>query len=156
MNRIGRLTIVVIFLGSVTVFAEQHSAYEKDVWSLENSYWQYVKANDFEHYLTLWDANFVGWPLSSPEPAGKGQITEWITAHTNKGETLQAYDVERLKAYFGDRYATVTYRVHMTWTNKKGTDVPGSLRVIHTWLRNADGRWQIISGMAAPVNAEGH
>ena len=115
-----------------------------------------MKANDFERYLTLWDADFVGWPLSSPEPAGKEQITEWITARTSKRETLKSYDLERLKAYFGDSYATVTYRVRLVWTDKKGTDKPGGLRIIQPWVRNADGKWQIISGMSAPPNPEGH
>jgi ketosteroid isomerase-like protein len=115
-----------------------------------------VKANDFERYLTLWHADFLGWPYSSPEPARKEQITEWVTAHTSKGETLKSYEVERLKAQVTDNYATVTYRVHLIWTDKNGTVKPGNLRLIHTWLRNADGRWQIISGMGAPTNAEGH
>lgn len=155
MNRIARPAIVVLLLASA-LFAGQPSAYEKEVWSLEDAYWQYAKANDFEHYLTLWHADFLGWPYSSPEPARKEQITEWITAHTSKGETLKSYDVERLKAQVTDNYATVTYRVHLIWTDKNGMDKPGSLRIIHTWLRNADGRWQIISGMGAPTNAEGH
>lgn len=109
MNRIARPAIVVLLLASA-LFAGQHSAYEKEVWSLEDAYWQYVKANDFERYLTLWHADFFGWPYSSPEPARKEQITEWVTAHTSKGETLKSYEVERLKAQVTDNYATVTYR----------------------------------------------
>lgn len=148
--------IIVFVLLTAALLAGQPSVHEKEVWSLEDAYWQYVKANDFEHYLTLWHSDFLGWPLSSPEPAGKDQITGWITAHTGKGETLKSYELERLKAHAIGDYVTVTYRIRLTWTDKNGTDKPGSLRLIHTWLRDAGGKWQIISGMSAPTNAEGH
>ena len=155
MRRIARPAIVVIVLASV-VFAAQRSADEKAVWSLEDAYWQYVKANDLERYRTLWHSDFLGWPYSSPEPAGKEQITEWITAHTSKGETLRSYELERLKAQVTGKYATVTYRVRLTWTDRNGTDKAGSLRIIHTWLRDDGGKWQIISAMGAPTDTEGH
>jgi ketosteroid isomerase-like protein len=157
MNRIARPAIVVVVIALASVlFAAQRSADEKEVWSLEDAYWQYVKANDFERYRTLWHADFLGWPYSSPEPTGKDQITEWVTAHTSKGETLKSYEVERLRAQVTGNYATVTYRARLIWTDKNGTDKPGSLRIIHTWLHDAGGKWQIISGMGAPTNAEGH
>ena len=155
MSGIARPAIVVMALASV-LFAAQGSADEKAVWSQEDAYWQYVKANDLERYRTLWHADFLGWPLSNPEPVGKEQITEWIAAHTSKGETLKSYELERLKVQVTDKYVTVTYRVRLTWTDKNGTDKPGSLRIIHTWLHDAGAKWQIISGMAAPTDAQGH
>ena len=155
MRGIARLAIVVVVLTSV-LFGAQQSAHENRIWSLEDAYWQYVKANDLERYRSLWHVDFLGWPYSSPEPAGKEQISEWITAHTSKGETLRSYELERLKARVTGNYATVTYRVHLTWTDKNGTDKPGSLRIIHTWLHDTGGKWQIISGLGAPTDAEGH
>lgn len=157
MSRIARPAIVVVVIALASVlFAAQRSADEKEVWSLEDAYWQYVKANDFEHYRTLWHADFLGWPYSDPEPAGKEQITGWITAHTGKGETLKSYEVERLKARVTGNNVTTTYRAHLVWVDKNGTDRPGGIRIIHTWLRSAGGNWQIISGMGAPTDAQGH
>jgi len=155
MNRFVRPAIAVFLLASA-LFAGQRSSYEKEVWSLEDAYWKYVQANDLERYRTLWHADFLGWPLANPEPVRKEQITEWIAGHTSKGESLKSYDLERLKAQATDNYVTVTYRVRMTWVDKNGKESPSALRVLHTWLRNADGKWQIISGMAAAPNAEGH
>jgi len=155
MNRIACPAIVAVLLAS-PLFAGQPSADEKEVWSLEDTYWRYVQANDLERYRTLWHGDFLGWPLSSPEPVRKEHITDWITAHTSAGETLKSYDLQRLAAQASGDYVTVAYRVRMTWVDKGGVDKPGSLRVIHTWLHNASHRWQIISGMAAPPNAQGH
>jgi ketosteroid isomerase-like protein len=140
----------------VPLFAAQPAASEKQVWSLEDEYWRYVQANDLGHYRTLWRSDFLGWPLASPEPVHKDHITDWITAHTSVGETLRSFDLERLAASASGEYVTVAYRVRMTWVDKNGAEKLGGLRVIHTWLASADHQWQIISGMAAAPNAQGH
>jgi ketosteroid isomerase-like protein len=155
MNRLACFAIVApLFAGSL--FAGQPSADESAVWSLENSYWRYVQTNDLEHYRTLWHSDFLGWPLSNPEPVRKEHITDWIAAHSSSGETLKSYDLERRAAQTTGNHVTVAYRIHMTWVGKEGADKPSTIRVIHTWLRMAGGKWQIISGMAASADAQGH
>ena len=153
MIRIAIAAMVVVLLAS-PLFAQQASTAENQLWSLEEAYWKYVQTNDLEKYRSLWHADFLGWPLSSPEPAHKAQITDWITAHTSKGETLQSYKIERLTTQVTGAYATTTYRVRLTWAD--GVGKPGTLRILHTWVSNGEGQWQIISGMSAPTNAEGH
>ena len=155
MNKIASLAVTAVLLSS-PLFAVQPAADEKEVWSLEDTYWRGVQTNDLERYRTLWHSDFLGWPSSSPEPVRKEHITDWITAHTSTGETLKSYDLERLVAQATGGDVTVTYRVRMIWVNKDGVDKPSNLRVIHTWVHNADHKWQIISGMAAPPNAQGH
>jgi ketosteroid isomerase-like protein len=155
VNRISCVAAALI-ASAAPLYAGQPAVDEKEVWSLEDTYWGYVKANDLEHYRTLWHRDFLGWPLSSPEPVRKDHITDWITAHTSIGETLKSADIERLEAQATGAYVTVTYRARLTWVAKDGAAKPGGLRVIHTWIRNSDGKWQIISGMAASPNANGH
>ena len=149
------LSIMALMLAA-PAFGAGLSAPEKAVWALEDSYWRYVQANDLEHYRTLWHPDFLGWPLSSPEPVRKEHITDWIAVHTSAGETLQSYEVERIAARQNGDCVTVAYRVRMAWIGRDGTPRPGALRVIHTWLREPGGRWQIISGMAASPEAQGH
>lgn len=155
MNRIAGSAIVAVLIAS-PLCAAQPSADEKKVWSLEDAYWRYVQRNDLERYRTLWHRDFLGWPLTNPEPVRKEHITDWISAHTGTGETLKSYDLQRLAAQATGDYVTVAYRVRLTWVGKDGVDKPSSLRVIHTWLHNAGGKWEIISGMAASPNAQGH
>ncbi|HMK29351.1 MAG TPA: nuclear transport factor 2 family protein [Terriglobales bacterium] len=152
MTGIVRCTSILILLASA-LFAAPGDA--EKVWTLEKAYWEYVQANDLARYRTLWHTDFLGWPLVSPEPVRKDRITDWITAHSGKGETLKSYDLERLTTQVTGNVATVTYRVRLTWADKHGAGQPATLRIIHTWLRNGGG-WQIISGMSAPSNAEGH
>jgi ketosteroid isomerase-like protein len=156
MGRIVVLLSIAVLL-TPALFANDASADTRKVWSLERAYWQYVKANDLEKYRGLWDPNFLGWPSVSSEPLGKDHITDWITMHTDKGETLQSSDLEPLTARITGNIATTTYRVRLAWAPKNGSaTAPSTIRVIHTWIRNGDGSWHIISGMSAPANPEGH
>ncbi len=155
MIKIVRYTMIVVLLSSALLAAQPSGDAEK-VWTMEKAYWVYVQANDLEKYRSLWHNNFLGWPTTSPEPLRKDHITDWITTRTSKGEALKSYDLERLTTQVTDKFATVTYRAHLTWADKNGAGQPSTIRIIHTWLREADGNWQIVSGMSAPTNAEGH
>jgi ketosteroid isomerase-like protein len=154
LNRFARPAIVFVLLASV-LFAGQRSADEKELWSLEKAYWDYVQANDLERYRALWDADCLAWPPTIPDPVRKDHVTDWITAHTSKGETLKSYDLEPLAVKVTDNIATTMYRVRLTWVNKNGTGQPATLRIIHTLRRNAGGTWQIVSAVGAPPTAEG-
>lgn len=155
VNRIACAAVVAALLAS-PLSAGPLSASETQVWSLEDAYWRYVQTNDLEHYRTLWHRDFLGWPLANPEPVRKEHITDWIAVHTVIGETLKSYDLQRLAAQATGDCVTVAYRVRLTWVDKQGVDKPSSLRVVHTWLHDPGGKWQIISGMAASPDAQGH
>jgi ketosteroid isomerase-like protein len=155
MNRIACFAFVSVLLAS-RLLAGQPVADTKEVWSMEDTYWRYVKSNDLEHYLTLWHSDFLGWPTTSPVPVRKEHITDWITAHTSKGETLKSYDLERLEAQQTGDDVTVTYRIHTIWVGKDAVDKPSISRIIHTWRHNSDRTWKIISGMGAYADAQGH
>ena len=155
MTRIVRLTVVAVLLAPALLAAPLSADAEK-LWSLEKAYWQYVQANDLQKYRSLWNADFLGWPYVSPEPLRRDHITDWITAQTSKGQSLQSYDLKRLTSQVTGDVATTTYRARLTWADKAGTGQSSTIRIIHTWVRGAGGTWQIISGMSAPTNTEGH
>jgi ketosteroid isomerase-like protein len=125
------------------------------VWALEKAYWHYVQTDDLKSYRTLWHANFLGWPYTSSVPVRKDHITEWIATREKNGEKLKSYDLEQLSIQVTGNVATTMYRIHETWLNKSGAENTVAARVTHTWLRDAAGSWQIISGMSAPTNSDG-
>ena len=90
-------SVLFILLAAICAAAPacaQQSDNEKAVWKLETTYWEDVKALDLDSYKTLWHENFVGWPYSSSQPARKDHITDWIKAHTDKGETLVWFELK--------------------------------------------------------------
>ena len=135
--------------------AQDSTMDEAQVWNLEKGYWEYVKANDLEKYRALWHDDFVGWPLFSSAPVRKDQVTGWITANMSRGVKLQSFSIEQLAIQVIHDTAIVHYRIKMVWAGPGPTESNTEiLRATHTWLRT-HGAWQIIGGMAAPVNAEG-
>jgi ketosteroid isomerase-like protein len=140
---------------ATAAFAADSANDGAQLWQLEKAYWEYVKANDLEKYRALWHENFVGWPFVSSVPVRKDHITDWITANTFKGITLQSYAIEQLAIQVTGDVAIDHYRIKATWANNEAVAVrTDSFRITHTWIR-MHGTWQIIGGMSAPVNSEG-
>src|SRR2546430_15716809 len=151
MLKIISLSLVLI----ATAFGQNSTANEKQIWNLENAYWEYVKANDLEKYRALWHEDFLGWPLISSAPVRKDHITDWMTAKTSKGMKLQSYSLEQPAIKITDDIAIDHYRIKMNWANSDGANLrTDTLRITHTWI-GTQGAWRIIGGMSAPVNADG-
>jgi len=159
MTHIARKALVLALLLSATLptaLRAQNSPTADAVWALEQQYWLLVQTNDLTAYRGLWDRDFLGWPYISPEPVRKPHITDWITAHTDKGETLKSFDLERVTVQLNSDLATVAYRARVTWIDRQGVPTTTATRILHTWRRiPRTTEWQIISGMSALVNADG-
>jgi hypothetical protein len=85
----------------------------------------------------------------------KDHVTDWITENMSKGVKLQSFSVEQLAIQVIRDIAINHYRIKMSWTGAEPADaLTETLRITHTWIRT-HGAWQIIGGMAAPVNANG-
>jgi hypothetical protein len=140
---------------TATAFGQNATSDETQVWNLEKAYWEYLKANDVEKYRALWHDDFVGWPLLDSEPVRKDQVTDWMTANISKGVKLQLFSIEQLAIQVTRETAIVHYRIKMVWAGPGPTESNTEfLRITHTWLRTGNA-FQIIGGMAAPVNPEG-
>jgi len=127
----------------------------RQIWSLENSYWDYVKSADLERYRALWHDNFIGWPHVNSKPLRKTHVTDWITANQEKDIKLESYSIEPEALQVTGDIAVVHYRISMNWSAGKDTPAEAeTIRIHHTWARTL-GAWQIIGGMSAPVNSEG-
>jgi len=145
---------IVLLLASIAS-AQDSARDEAQIWNLEKTYWEYVKANDLEKYRALWHEDFVGWPLISSGPVRKDHITDWITNNTSKGIKLQSYSIEQLAMRITGNVAINHYRIKTNWATHEGAEArTDAFRITHTWIRT-NGTWQIIGGMSAPVNAEG-
>jgi ketosteroid isomerase-like protein len=149
-----RLIPLLVVL-AVSAFAQDSTKDEAQVWNLEKSYWEDVKANDLAKYRDLWHDSFLGWPYVSSAPVRKDHITDWITMNTSKGIKLQSYSIEQLAIQVTGDIAINYYRIKANWvTGKTGEVRTDALRITHTWTRT-HGTWQILGGMSAPVNATG-
>ena len=118
-----------------------------EVWQLEENYWKYVKANDMESYVALWDDQFIGYPTNNNITA-KEHITDWITDMYKDKSRVFNYELTRKVENVFDDIVIVLYDITQVWTNENGDieKIPG--KITHTW-KKADHGWLIIGGMGA-------
>ena len=130
--------------------AEEMSAEQREIWQMEEVYWEYVKALDVEGYKTLWHEDFVGWPSFSDSPVGKANIGDWIQEYKNKGMTVTSELRPRAVQFFGDVAVTHYLVSYVRADNQGNKEGEGQWwRITHTWKRYGE-RWEIVGGMSAP------
>ena len=119
------LLVLVGLCAALPAAGQQDPANEQAVWKLETAYWNYVKAVDLDGYRSLWHRDFVGWPSSSPQPARKDHITDWITASTDKGIRLQwGTRSQPAASQATENIVVVHYWVTSFWADKAGLGEP--------------------------------
>ena len=127
--------------------AQKLSAQQKDVWKGEQDSFRYLNAKSLKDYMSMWDANFVGWPDYNDRPVRKPDIessaVEEFRSSQTPSEPLPAPQPEAL-AVFGDVAVT-----HYFWPEVDQTSST-IYRVTHTWQKGRDG-WHIIGGMSCLV-----
>lgn len=145
------LTSLVWFVGSNSFSATAPAkADEEQVWRLERSYWEYVKALDVPGYKSLWHEDFVGWPSTAPAPVHKDHISDWLEEDRTAQNTLQCYKLEPAGFTQVENVAVAHYYLTEHWLDKSGKGQPRTIKVTHTWLRGK-ASWQIIGGMAGVI-----
>ncbi len=153
MKRTARLFAVVlaclILVAAAAAQSKEMSAAEKEVWQLEEKYWEFAQAYDLQSYRALWHEEFVGWPWSEAAPVGKSKIGGWLERRKNAGQSLR-YKLRREAVRQIEGAVVAHYLVAIEWVAKDGKAEGEDLRITHTWMK-VDGRWKIITGMSAPA-----
>lgn len=145
-------TVLCLIAASSLLVTHAHSddltLEERQVWELEEAYYQFAQDNDPEGYLALFSDEAIGWPALDSHPKGKDKFSQWISiVHANPAEVWR-YELERRAIQsFGD-VVVVHYRLRDYFVSAESGEELRSenYRISHTWLRR-DGHWQIISGM---------
>ena len=143
-------TVIPLFVSPV---AAQEPGDE--VWQMEESYWETVKARDFEGYLRLWHDDFVGWQCAEPEPGGVEGIGDWVRDLRDEDVEV-SYELRREAVQPFGPTVVVHYAVRWTFRYPDGQIVGNETwrKITHTWIK-VDGRWLIAGGMCADLGEFG-
>jgi len=120
---------------------------EKEVWQLEEQYWECWKNGDIEEIMALYHRDFVGWPSSSKEPVNKESGREFLEELLSRTKFVAVELKPHAIKIFGD-VAIVHYSLSWIGKDSEGNKQSGSSRITHTWLKQDD-RWRLIGGMSA-------
>ncbi|MEO8725067.1 MAG: nuclear transport factor 2 family protein [Acidobacteriaceae bacterium] len=155
-DRIIRLVmpfLVVVFSALyLQATTQPQASAEQTLWRIEHAYWNYVQDNDLPAYRNLWHKDFLGWPSVSAAPVHKEHITDWITTQTSKGLAFKTVEFKPAAIQVEGDVAVTYYWITYKWLGKDGNGEPHTIRVTHTWIRDATD-WHIIGGMSMPEAA---
>ena len=142
--RILAALFVISFMGFGVVqgFGQEMSAEQKEVWKMEEAYWEFFKQGDLKGHMALWHKDAQMWSFRGLAPITKGANETYF----NDGKfKINSYKLGWPTINIFGNVAIIFYRV----THEGFEDFPPlSMRVIHTWMKQ-DGKWQLIGGMAA-------
>src|SRR5215471_1624474 len=124
------------------------SVAEQAVWEQEEAYWQFVKTDNRQKYLDLWDDRFVGWPRLENNPIHKDNITRFMSERKVLDYRLEPLSVRE----FGGNVVITLYRATVDSRDRTGADDTHASRLTHTWMKTKKG-WRIIGGMSAEDQA---
>jgi len=121
------------------------SVTEQAVWEQEEAYWQFVRGENRQEYLNLWDDRFVGWPRFENNPIHKDNITRFMSERKVLDYRLEPLSVRE----FGGNVVITLYRATVHSRDSTGAnESTHASRLTHTWMKTEKG-WRIIGGMSA-------
>ena len=114
------LTFMLFFgLGFSSLFAQEWSAAQKEVWKNVNDYWALMAKGDVNGFMEYFHADYMGWDVNSPVPSTKEQSKKWIT-YAYQGVTVPVYEINPLAIKIYGDVAFVHYYYAMAKEAKDG------------------------------------
>jgi ketosteroid isomerase-like protein len=78
-NRIILLAVFFFGFGLPSVFAQEWTPAQKEVWKNVNDYWALLAKGDMNGFFDYMHPDYVGWDNDSPVPSTKEESRKWIT-----------------------------------------------------------------------------
>src|SRR5260370_14123845 len=133
--------VLLLLMAAPRIFAQEMTPAQKEVWQMEEAYWNDVKASNSDHYATLSHYSFLGWPRDRDRPLGKKDLTEGAAKKMAAGRVVSCEFLSKAVTVVGDVGVT-QYSVKATIARKDGTNETYTSRVTHTWLKTGS-TWEI-------------
>jgi hypothetical protein len=137
------LTIALLFgLGLSSVFAQEWSPAQKEVWKNVNNYWEVMSKGDVNGFLEYFHADYAGWENSDALPSSKEETKKWLT-FAYQGMKVPVYDIKPVAIKIHGDVAIVDYYYAMVKENKEGKKTPESGRWTDILLKQGS-KWVLI------------
>jgi len=136
--------LFVIVIGVVSyqpVFGQELSGAQKEIWNLENTYFELWENGDRKGFADLYSKEAIIWGNQALWPKDKSIIEMGEPAGDGISWTLDSCELESLKIKIIGNIAISAFTAKLVRLGK-----PHQLRIIHVWLKQ-DTNWSIISLM---------
>ncbi len=126
--------------GVVQGFGQISSSDEKDIWKLEEAFYESFKNGDLDGHMALWHKDALLWGWRSEYPLTKVSYERFWKGAKFK---MDSYNLEWPKINIVGNTAIIYFNVTIEGYL---TEPPHKLRVIHIWAKQ-DKNWLFIGGM---------
>ena len=147
------LLLVTPSLLRAQVVDNQWSEAEQEIWAMEERYMTAFKDGDVAGLNAFLHADFLGWPSYTSHPVARAPALESVSA-LHESLVIRTVDVRPCAIHLSGKIALVHYLVVLETEEGDGGTAAISARITHTWVWE-NGRWRILGGMSAGVEAEG-
>jgi ketosteroid isomerase-like protein len=137
------LTIALVFgLGLSTVFAQDWSPAQKEVWKNVNDYWSLMAKGDISGFMEYFHPDYMGLDNGSMLPATKEESKKWIT-YGYQGLKVPVYQINPLSIKIYGDVAFVHYYYAMAKETQDGKKSSESGRWTDILLKQGN-KWVMI------------
>jgi len=119
---------------------------EKEIWSLEEDYISYFGKANHEAILSFYHSQFLGWPDSELNPAGKTRAAEFLVEKYPE-PTQSVFKIKREGIRIAEDVVITHYLLILSWIDDEGVEQTRKSRLTHTWIKE-DSHWKILGGMS--------
>ena len=136
--------ILAFYIGTFVTYptyGEELSGVQKEIWNLENNYFEFWKNEDRKGFAELLSEEAVIWGNKSAWPKDKGFMGHGATTGDGIVGIFDSYELELHELKIIGNIAISAYYAQIV---RFGT--PHKFRITHIWLKQ-DTKWVIISTM---------
>ena len=118
-NRLLLTSALFLGLGFTSVFAQDWSPAQKEVWKNVNTYWDIMSKGDINGFLEYFHADYAGWENGEPLPSSKDETKKWMT-FAYQGSKVLIYEIKPVAIKIHGDVAIVDYFYTTVKENKEG------------------------------------
>ena len=138
------LSLVVALLAlSNSVYAQQWTSQQKDVWAGVEKYWEVSASGDAMAFLNYFDDSYMGWEYQSKVPQNKANTGKWI-AYGMKNHSTLLYTISPVAIWVKDDFAFVHYYYSEVEKDNDSGKVENNSGKWTDILMKKDGKWVLI------------
>ena len=134
--------LAVLLFNSSSLFAQEWSAAQKEVWKNVETYWSLFAKGDYDGFQSYIHPDYRGWSNSSVLPTTKESHGKFL-AFTMKNSKILVYDITPVAIQVYGNFAFVDYYFKMIEKENEGKTSSSSGRWTDILLKQDD-KWLMI------------
>ena len=140
----NKITLLILFfgLGITTVFAQDWTPAQKEVWKNVNDYWAVMAKGDVAGFMEYFHQDYVGWDNDSRLPSSKEETKKWVV-YGYKDVKVPVYEIKPLTIKIYGEVAFVHYYYSMAKETQDGKKKMESGRWTDILLKQGN-KWVLI------------